>query len=95
MLSIDKNENIFRTKHGEFTVSSNGRVVFVHNKVFVAKFCSSSIDFLPKEWNGYVLDTTKFGDTLPTIKEWNRFKDIIKNEYGVLVSDDHKPMYIK
>lgn len=84
-------------------VSSDGRTVWVNAPLMVARFCPVSREFGPAlgategvamltafEFGAW--DTVKHVDAEPTAADWEAFKAEVQRRYGLVVSDEHKPL---
>jgi hypothetical protein len=39
--------------------------------------------------------TNKIEGNIPSSSDWGKFKEDVKKKYNILISDEHKPYYIK
>jgi len=95
MIGTNKRRAMLQTDHENFIVSSDGRSVWVNKEYCVAIFSPVSMQFLPEEYKHHVMTINNFKGNVPTKSDWNKFKEDVKREYKIEISDDHKPYYIK
>jgi len=96
MPSTNKVRAMRQTNHGEIMVSSDGRIVWVNSDRCIARFSPVSYEVIKNDMKRCV-DVFKDNgkEKIPTIKDWNKFKEDVKNEYNIHITDDHKPYYVK
>lgn len=98
MIGTNRRSAMKQTQYGDFIVSSDGRTVWVNSSMLcVGRFCPNSMEFYPKgheiaSLTGLVVK--KFKDT-PVVNDWDKFKEDVRREYCISISDEHKPYYIK
>ena len=74
-------------------VTSNGKTVWVNSssKGCVARFCQLSLELMPNTATFSVRSEPTKHDG----EDWDRFKAMVSNAYGVAVSDEHEPVFSK
>jgi hypothetical protein len=81
------------TVDGNRQVRSDGRTVWVETFVgTVARFCPMSQEYMPVP-NGRV--TTIAHESEPSLNNWERFVQEVKNRFGITIETQHLPAYLK
>jgi len=82
-------------------ISSDGRTVWINKGVCIARFCPESREYVPVsrddsrtglEYEGGMRPHPQEGATL---EDWLDFVNGVKGRWGIVIGQEHTPLYIK
>jgi hypothetical protein len=88
-------------KGTEFEVSSDGRTVWVNKLIMVARFCPVSREYAAVSATDsstgieYEEEAVAHPESGPSLADWTSFVGVVKDRWGIVIGQNHTPLYIQ
>jgi len=80
-------------------ISSDGRTVWVNLGVCVARFCPVSREYVAVANDDSTVKhpeaCTRHPESGPTLNDWVAFVNEVSDRWGILIGQEHTPLYIQ